>query len=62
MKVADLTVGQVIEYPDWRGYRVTKIRPTGIPGYVTLYLTNQTDHHDCVTASLTANTEVKVVG
>lgn len=61
MKVSELTVGQVIEYPDWRGYKITKISNPGISGYLTLHLTNQTDHHDRLTATLTGNTEVKVV-
>lgn len=62
MKASELKVGMVVDQPDYRGYRIVKVRNPGISGYLTLYLISVHDHHDRLTWMVTTGTEVKVIG
>jgi hypothetical protein len=62
MKAADIQVGMVIDKPDSRGYKVTKIRNPGIPNYTSLFLINTQDHHDRPTLMVPVTDEIGVIG
>lgn len=61
MKAKDILVGMVIDFPDWRGYKVVSNKTGPMPGYVTLRVHRVDAPLDQLTHMVTANTELGVI-